>query len=533
MKKYMLLGIAILTLGALVAGCGQQTPEVKTTTNQPNGLVIRGVVRNTVLPGTVTGNVGDPLAGATVQISAAGAVAAGISAKIVAPPATTNANGEYIFSGIPDGNYTLIVTKEGYQRTRVTGVYPKSSVVVPADNTITVQDILLVSNPIVLSYSPIPNAVVSNSQAFTITFNEAMDKSSTTFTLAPSGIRTLVTDASRVPITVVWDTASKVATITPVGAMISNETYSLAVVTTGRDTEGYLITATGDQALALTQTYRIATGGLPGNPSDLVISTVTGASSEADYLRVFDDAGTVGSGVRGINLFWKSPASSVISGYSIYVADSATGNYAFLANSTSNQYSTTVWEIAARLYGVLLPLAPRGIDPVCTKNWPFVNKKIYFKVAAFNGDGESTGAASGSLQDSIGPRLAGAVAASWPTFLGGYMNNGYWLAQLTTSTEALVGFNEPLTESSVTTAGFIILYTATGTQAAITVTGATPLVSDASDLTGGGVYTMAKVTTDTAIDNLAGYYSIMLVTGEVKDLAGNAVRPLGSSVIVP
>jgi len=508
----MLLGIAILTLGALVAGCGQQTPEVKTTTNQPNGLVIRGVVRGT----TLAGNIGDPISGAVVQLGAAGAVAAGITAKTVAPPTTTNANGEYIFSGIPDGQYMLIVTAEGYTRSTIIPTWPKSSTVVPADNTITVRDIQLLSEPIILSYSPVPGTVITNTQPIVVTFNEVMDTTTVAFRLAPFAVRTLVADATTVPLTVAWDsaTAPKVATLTPKAALISNESYVLTVDPTSvaQDKAGYLLSGgTGaEQAQALAVLYKVSTGGVPGDPTDLTISYTNAGpvlTTEASYGNTFN--------TTGLGLGWASPTTGgPVTGYKVYVAYGASGNFTLLATvtpltgSVSNQITMRTDgvgfgnDIITQLYGT-----GAQKDPVCTGGVPFINDICRFKVVAYNGDGESANGATISGRDSVGATFGGGT--SWATFnTDAIMANLRKISGLTTSTEAYLGFNEPL--SAIASAGKIHI----GTYEATT---ATVIMNDSLGL-GGGNLSMVKVTTAGPVFPGDG---VTLEAGAVTDLSGN------------
>lgn len=420
-KKMLVLSVLAIIVMGVIAGCGQQTPTINTSTPAPSGLTIRGTVYNY----TIDDAIGDPVAGAVVILS-------GASASF---NAVTDARGEYTIQDVPDGYYTVTATAEGYQRSSGWGVSIKPSSGIPANGTITVRDIELYSNPVILSYTPIPNTVITATQSFTVVFNEVIDRSSFKPTLAALGIRTMVADGSNVGLTV-SSTDNKTFVITPTQALISNETYRLAINSTVRDTAGFPLSTGGEQSMSNTQDYRVGTGtGLPGAPSDLAIVYI-GPTTECDYTNVYD--------VPAIGLSWKSPTSGgPVSYYNVYVAYGSGGNYSLLATYVVDNLanlridSTIGHNIIFALYG---DYASR--DPVCTGGYPFINDVCRIKVVAVNGDGESATGAQISVRDTLGPQLGPAVSQTgWGT--GDVLDNNKFLPALA-STEAYFSFTEPV-----------------------------------------------------------------------------------------
>ena len=513
----LLIGIGlVVTLGMLVSGCGQQTPTINTSNSQPQGLAIKGVVYST----TVAGTKGAPLAGAVVSLS-------GNSAN---QTATTNALGEYLIKDIPDGAYILIVTAEGHVRNTATGVVIKPSTGVPADNTVTVADIQLSSSPIIVSISPNPNAVISQTTTFVVVFNEAMDPSTVNPSLSPSGVRTFTIPGDSAPIKTGW-ADSRTLLITPEAALISNEAYLLSIDpnTTARDASGYTLVTTGDLSLAANVNFRVTAGGVPGTPSNLSITVgtkaITSDATGADYADVF--------GAASIGLHW-DPSTGQVTGYKVYVANSATGNYVFLTNATNNRnyVDVTANNILSALYGTT------AIDPLAIGGYPMINIPLYVKVVAFNGDGESA-AASASTKELIPPTLN---ATGWDgngTFTTPYvLDNNYYLPAIgTDDTVAYVFLSEPVDPATVTTAAFAI--TAVGGAPVRTVVSATLLTQSSGKLRGAGpapmaaTYAVVKIVADGSIKDpdAAGpmAYQIMAVQANVSDLAGNRVAGPGSS----
>ncbi len=521
MKKLLVLLIGLCFIagaGIIMSGCGQQTPTINTSISQPSGLKLKGIVRAFTLNGTV----GNPVAGAI----------ASLSGDIANQTVATNSNGEYLFSGIPDGQYVIFVTAEGYVRTRSEPVQVKPSANIPADNTITVTDLYLNSNPIILDYTPVQNSIVTNNPTFTVTFDEAMDTSTVVPTLTSNGIRTYATSGNTVPLSTSWNSANKVLTITPQAQLASNESYVLAIPSSAKDTAGFSISSGLDQAQALSENYRVTTGGAPGAPANVSVAVGTnilssdatdGSTAYANYSDIMDNS-------LNVRFYW-TPGTGSITGYKIYIASDAGGNYSrvYAAGNTGrnylmvmavpanvNYYSTSMSNIISALYG-----SSASIDPIGTANYPMINKTLYVKVVAYNGDGESA-AASGSAKDLAGPRLSTTAkdATNWATDT--LLDNNYMLPAITNPNVAYIAFTEPVDPA---TAGVAGNYTLLGGGS---ITGAQVMTSSSSPLTvftGGptDAYTIVKITADAAVSTK----TIVVNGGSVKDLAGNAVTNSG------
>jgi hypothetical protein len=486
--------IMFLIAGAvlLIGGCGQSNPTINTSNPQPSGLKLKGVVRTTTLNSTI----GDPIAGAFVSLS-------GDKAN---QTVVTNANGEYVIENVPDGSYNLIVTAEGHTRNSTTAVAVaiKPSSNIPADNTITVTDIQLDSNPIILSYSPTPMSVVGNRPTIVVTFNEVMDASSVVPTLAAAGIRTMVAGPSTVPLTGTWDssTSPRVLTLVPQADLISNETYTLTINGSAMDAAGYAISSAPEQAQELSPEFRVTTGGVPGAPGNvLVVVGTMPMSYEAgvgpDYANVFN-AGNVG--------FYWTPSSGVVTGYRVYVANSTTGNYHLIGTSTGNANFMDF-----SMANIITALYNGTVDPLGTLNYPMINLPLYVKVVAFNGDGESA-AASTSAIELVGPRLSATAKrqATWGTDT--VLNNNYVLPAITDANTAYIAFVEPVDAATATN---IANYSIAGGN----VLSATLMTNSSAVLTtfAAGTYAIIKIQADIAVVGAA----ITSKLGGVKDLAGN------------
>lgn len=516
MKVFSAIGLG-LVLVVSIMGCGQQTPSINTSTNQPNGLAIKGVVYDTTLNGTV----GAPLVGAVVTLSG----------DSLNQTSTTNSRGEYLFSNIPDGVYILIVTADGHSRNSTTSVTIKPSSAIPADNTITVADILLGSRPIILSFSPVPDSVVSQTPTFVVAFNEAMDTSTVIPSLFANGVRSFALSGNTVPLLTSWSADNKTITITPEASLVSNETYWFNVDynSVAKDIAGYPLSTGNEQALASGQYYRVATGGVPGAPSNvtLVVGTkiiTSDAATGADYADIMSGA-TFG-------IHW-DPSSGNVSGYKVYVAKSADGIYTYLADPTGNQnyLDTNANSVKNALYG------SSSINPVTTGGFPMINTPLFIKVVAYNGDGESAPAATGGIKELVPPTLSATAWDGNGTFTNNYvLDNNYYLPAIgTDNTKAYIFVSEPVDPSTVVADNFEI--NVTGIIApARTITGIRLLSQSSSGLRFLGpapldtAYVVIEITADGAITPVGGdFYRINAKEGGLKDLAGNAVATGGST----
>lgn len=473
---------------ALIAGCGQTSPTLNLSNNQPNGLKIKGVVREYNL----NGRVGGGIAGAVVVLEGDS------TTKTV----VTNSAGEYLIEGIPDGTYNVLVTAEGYIGNQNAGVAFKSSMCVPADNTIVTSDIVLNANPIVFSYSPTPNSVVASNQAFTVTFSKPMDTSTVTFDLTPTGLRSyFVPPVPTGRTTVSWDSTGRVATVTPTTNMAMNTVYRLTVATGAKDLKGYQIldySSGSYRSLTLTPTYRIASGGVPGAPSGVVV-TVNGMTIEAaDYQSEFSNP----SSTMSIN--WQSAPLENITGYRIYASKDG-ANYAILDVRTTNYGAFTVQAVISALYG-----AGTALNPSRPVNYPFENFPVYFKVVAYNGDGEGAGTVV-SVQDKVGPKIiGGGYKDSFAPFID---SNNYYQSAIA-SDECLLVTTPSLDESTLLPANFRI----TDNGSAVTISD----VKYLADYFSGTYLSLIKIKS-TSMLNTSGHAFVATIGTGVKDVAGNPV----------
>jgi hypothetical protein len=519
MRKILGLVAVVCLIGAVgyfIVNCGQQTPSINTISSPPSGLSLRGVIYSTTLDGTR----GDPISGAMVVLSGSRSTYT----------AATNSDGEYVFSGIPDGLYNIIVTAEGHQRNTMSGVNVpiKPSSGVPADNTITVQDIVLSSRPIILSYSPVPNSVISQTPTFVVTFNEAIDPATVIPILASAGPRTYAISGDTVQLSTSWPD-SKTLIITPEASLPMNQLYGLALgvlSTIIRDVAGYPLSTEAEQALQPTQFYRVTTGGLPGAPSNIVVTMngkpFTAGAGGADYSDVMH------GGMTDLGIYWDPPSSGgLVSVYKIYAAvgGASVSNYVIFGsypNITNNYYSDSVQFLINALYG------STPVDPVSTKNYPFINKAVYFKVVAINGDGESAAASTGGIMELVGPQLVSTAYDGFSTKEAERLSNNYYLPALTgTDTKiAYIGFNQPVDPSTITATNFS-LYPGTVTDAALLTQSSGTLCATSF---GGAAYAVVRITSDT---DLITDTVVTAKTG-VKDLAGNpVVSGTGDTVTLP
>jgi len=264
----------------------------------------------------------------------------------------------------------------------------------------------------------------------------------------------------------------------------------------------------------------VSTGGVPGAPTGLTISYNGFATTEASYSRTFDAPVLTGN----INLGWVAPTTGgPVTGYRAYVAYGASGDFHLLGTVTpvtgtsANQMTVRTSgsglnDIITALYGA----SGAEKDPVCTGGYPFINDVCRFQVVAFNGDGESAPSAILSERDSVEPALAvpgGSTGRPWTwSNVNRIMNNNLVLPPLAGSTEAYIGFNEPL--SAVNAAGTGIHV---GTYEA---TAASIIMNNSTALTNFRLNTRSIVKVTLPADVVVGD-GVSLEAGAVTDLSGN------------
>ena len=525
-KLFSLLFIGALALGILVAGCGQETPEVKTEIASPRNLVCKGIVYSNYFAGPSYDqyHVIGPVAGAIVSLVG----------DYETKSAVTNANGEYVLENIKYGYYRIEATKEGYQRGKVF-LYIESAV---PDGAIFTEDIDMWINPVMRSVSPLPYSTIETDAVFNVTFNKPMDTTTVRPRLVSAGVRTFAA-GDTVSVSTAWSENDTVLTITPTSSLLPNEIYRLYLglneFADVKDKEGYKLASSTSTSYGIPVeedgnvienndyfTYYTASGGLPGAPSNLMVTVnskpfTSEAATGADYVDVYTSSNSV-------DLYCDPPSSGgPITGYKFYAAiDAASAsNYVLLGSTVNNYYSRTVAELITALYG-----SGSTVDPLSTQNYPFINKAVYFKVVAYNGEGESTQEASiGATKELVGPQLN--TAAYSGRTLGGraaeVLNNNYYLPALTAGTDtkiAYIAFNQPVDPSTILATVF--QHTDVGDVTKGLVTNATLLTSSSSNLSGiwpGNLFSIVKITSDTDF----ALTDKIKVSTAVKDLAGNPV----------
>lgn len=544
MVKKTVLVSTILLLAAIIYGCGQVTPQINSSSAQPGNLSIRGTVYAEkadifTIPLFLTSR-GDPYPGAYVALSGSSGTWS----------TTSDAKGEYVFAGVPDGSYHLHVTAEGYQDRStvlffVVGGAIKPINNIPADQTMTIFDVDLWGNPIITSYSPASGEVISNNQVFTVKFNEAMDTSTVKVSMVPQGVRTADIAQSTAQLNMVWSNGNKTLTITPRDQLISNEVYQLVfdwnlnfgniLLSSGpRDLKGNLmvtpfwldfvhfpfeINACDNRAV-----YRVASGGVPGAPSNLQITYNTGAggpphiTTEAD---AYDFWINLYSYPNTIFLSWDSPASGQISGYNIYTSNGSSSEYLKLNKTliASNEYTTNGYNFEKTFWP--LPNQVPWSDPVCSGNYPFINNPVRIKVVAVNGDGEGPGVEISAI-DNVSPKLVTSESAN-SGFTGALLNDDYYLPAIpaASSGEAYLGLSEPVNPATV--------------SGNVTISGVTltaTLLTQSSGYLAPFPKFMSVIKLDAGTTDITG--KTVTITSGLKDLAGNApVAGSGDTIVLP
>lgn len=519
MKKGLLV-IGCLLLVASLIGCGQTTPQIKTevtTTPQPQGLTIRGAVYGN----TIDGNCGNPLSEVVVILNGSGPTAAGVKAALAVYTnvTTTDAKGQFVFTDLPEGSYswsdgfTIVATKEGYQRFIQSGIGMSGLDPLPDNSEINV-DIAMDGDPVVLSISPVPGTTIEAAvQTIAVAFNEAMDPSTVRPALTSQGMRTFAI-ADTQPLTTTWSADGKILYITT-GALLANKRYQLEVDPSGiaKDASGYALEASaptnsgGLDNTIYNQTsadyyYRTASGGAPGAPTGVLL-TVNNQTA-IDY----SDADSS----HYVDLSWLAPASGVISGYKIYVSNSSSGPWALLDDDiVRNTDSITNTKVNQVLYGAFY-----NADSI--RQMAFVTDTVYFRIAAINAEGETT-SETVAMRDSVKPTITthtGAVDRN-PNVVGigsVYMAlTNFALTGATLNKGCYIAFSEPMNPASLTNPTKYTLSTGT-------VTSATVVFND------NGV-TVVQLVFSGAIN--PGVDTVTVSTSGPVDLSGNVMSGTGNS----
>ncbi|MDD5383051.1 MAG: Ig-like domain-containing protein [Candidatus Margulisbacteria bacterium] len=547
MKKIVALLTLVFVVGTLglVSGCSQTTPEIKTqnsTTPQPTGLTIRGTVYG-LSPDTLgsggllaalLGSLPIPRSDSGTKLAGATVVLSGNSQTWTA---TTDANGEYAITDLPTtptallgGGFTVAVTKDGYQRTIVTGVTLGNESTVPNNTEIT-RDIAMLNNPIITSITPAPGSTIEASgTTITVEFNEAIDTSTILPYLNVIGVRSYALNTPN--LTTAWSNGNKTCKIT-IKALLPNTQYVLQVnglfdpaadcPTTIRDLQGSPLDvsggiATGGNGLAdstynasLNSTnggtpdmspnpnayYRTTAGSAPGTPTGVLLCVNSGTTNGAniDYLDV--------NAAQLVALSWLAPSTGgPISNYLIYTTVNTLGAWSYLGQTAGNLFAAAADDLNTAIYGATY-------NASCIRKMAFVTDKVYFKILPVNGEYEGTGAII-SGRDNVQPQVAS--VARDPSLVGvpaaiASALTDYSAAGTTQDLGCYIVFTEPMSVSSLQTASSYTLSTGGPVTAA-------KVVYDS------GGFTVVQLTATSAITMPGG--TVTVSTTVPKDLSGNA-----------
>ena len=406
-----------------------------------------------------------------------------------------------------------------------------------ADNSILSCDIDMSGRPVVLSITPAPGSIIGTTDSIVVQFNEAMDISTVLPYLKAQGTRTFAV-ADTQSMTTSWSNGNKTLTITPLNTLSRNQYYSIEVDPDGLalDASGYRLetaapTNSGglDEAVynqtSLQYYYRVSSGGIPAPPTGLTIGTSQGpfSSTGVEYDQLF-------GGTADIDFNWQPSPSGNVTRYNVYIARSANGPWTLLGGVWTNRL--TGQDVYNNIRNALFGTGTI-IDPVATRNFPFINERIYARVTACNGDGESASAEASAIE--LNPPGAYAPIdngrAGGSGFTGQRLANGYYLADLTAGTDtkvAYVAFYEPVDPSTITIGNFSIL-----SAVVKNVVGAEILTSSSSDVNPGGIwgnfpiYSVVKITSDADFQAM----DVITIGTGVKDLAGNGI-PAGTNIVI-
>jgi hypothetical protein len=255
--------------------------------------------------------------------------------------------------------------------------------------------------------------------------------------------------------------------------------------------------------------YRTASGGAPGAPTGVLLTVNN---------KTVIDYADAANGSNKVNLAWLAPSSGAITAYKVYVGKSSSGPWERIADDAGNYFieanffSSEVTDVNEALYGDMY-------NADCLKMLAFVTDPVYFKVVAFNGEGE-TAATAVATRDAVKPTVPGApaggayqnpgdaalVALGFPASLAAALPN-----YASSNLGCYIAFSEPMNLASLTD-------TTKYTPGTGSVNGAT-VVYNSEGLT------LVKLTFDTA--NVLGSTVTVATDGPV-DLSGNVMNSTGN-----
>jgi hypothetical protein len=420
---------------------------------------------------------------------------------------TTDTNGVFSIPDVPLGNYTIVVTKEGYMR--YVSSYTINAAEKPAGSTI---DLIMSMDPRpyvtnvvatgageITVESIVPTSVTS----FQITFNKPMDTSTVYPFIKENSLRTSGLSAQGVMVNVTssWDSTKKILTVNVPTALTADSNYHLGLTCLNgnsynymRDTQGnyfyYGSTYSLFNSPYTGYDYSLSTSGVgyvyvpfktvtnktavPGKVNNLRALKSFSNTSQIDYADLYYR-------YLGVGLSWDATAEA--NGYRILAAYNG-GLYQLVKSSATPSVLVEAGEVddaLADLNGIGGESYP--CDPGTP--WPFLGSGVSLEVIAFNTLGEGVASDSILVKDNVAPTFGNVTETS--------------------NTEKLFRFSEPLDRvSAQDVANYAI--------PAQTIVSAT-LVNDYNDPT--STYVKLILTPGVANDTLT--------VNNLKDLSGNTI----------
>ncbi|MBI5399931.1 carboxypeptidase regulatory-like domain-containing protein [Candidatus Saganbacteria bacterium] len=411
-RVLFLTGLVLIWGVVLLAGCGQQLPAVDLKNPQPKGLSVNGKVYETLVTVSTSynyyygTNYDKPLVGALATLS-------GSTTK----SATTDANGQYVFTDVLPGNYTVTVSREGYQPKSVNGQFDSLTSNIPDNFVLTMPNVDL--NP--LTKIQIINIIDSAEAAgdkIEVIFNKSMNTDTIVVDLIYNGMRAQSVTGS-MAIDKNWNSDKKILTIVPREGLRAGAMYSLTIkgqdnrYSSIRDAEGNHLSLSrpdGTGFLSFAADSIISVGiftgtaiiAAPAAPANLTVKANSAALTGAL------DFKDVNSADSNIYLSWTGTREATA--YKIYVSYDGSP-YQYLGrclNANSN--------------GVVL--SPASIDTVLPDfersspssyffypnastilPWPYLGRGMDFKVTAVNVAGESQFSDILNVKDNVSPEV--------------------------------------------------------------------------------------------------------------------------------
>ena len=388
----------------LVVGCGQQVPEVNIKSGQPEGLSINGQVYEPISSTSSSPNLEKPIANAEVSLSGA-----------VTQVTTTDASGQYVFNNVSAGNYTVTVSKEGYQTTIVDGEFDMEEI---PDNTVLTMSNVVLYPLVKINTINVYDEAGPGSDRIEIIFTRSMDKDTIVTDLVYGGAR-IMSVSGGVAIDQSWDADNKILTITPRDGFADGAMYSLRL----RGQDGYAsgikdsernsllsMPPSGAGFVAFSYNYDgiyigIFTGGAattsPAAPANLAAKA---RSSSANGAIDFKDVNYAYG--ESVYLSWDVVAEAVA--YKVYASYDG-GPYQYVASYTNT--NTGDGSLTASIIDNALTYFARSNSGSSYPSaaqvlpWPYLGEGIDFKVTAVNAAGESPFSDFIKVKDNVFPEV--------------------------------------------------------------------------------------------------------------------------------